>query len=789
MSTSPSWIGLEHEQDHDRQRPAAVRRVAFVGNYVPRKCGIATFTTDLCESIATEYPATNCIALAVNDRESGYAYPTRVRFEIAEQELASYRRAADFLELNNIDVVCLQHEFGIFGGEAGSHLLTLLRELRMPVVTTHHTILDKVPKPEFRDVMLELVDLSDRLVAMSQRGVQMLQDCYDVPREKIELIPHGIPDVPFVDPNFHKDQFGVEGRTVILTFGLLAPAKGIENAIRGLSKVVERYPNVAYIILGATHPYWIEHEGERYRESLQQIAKECGVEQNVIFHNRFVTLEELVEYIGAADLYVTPYLNEAQITSGTLAYAAGAGKAVVSTPYWHAQELLAEGRGRLVPFKDPDAIGDALLELIDNEAERHAIRKRAYMHGRESVWSSVARRYMRCFVRAREERKRRPRDTFYSRVSSPRAAELPTIDLAHVRRMTDATGIFQHAVGKIPNYDEGYGTSDNARALILTTLLESHPDQAVVTTARRLSEKYLAFLWHAFNKEDRSFRGVMSYDRRWRGEYDDTAHGRALWAAGTVAGRSGDARMRTIAGRLFTNALPGMIETTHPRAWAYTLIGIHEYMRRFYGDSAAQNVREVLANRLFGLFQKHSSADWPWFEPQLTFANAKLPHALLLCGRWMMRGEMTEAALRALDWLAHLQRPDDGHFVPIGTSQLFTRGSEPARFDQIPIEANAMVSACLEAWSVTRDDRWRGEARRAFEWFLGRNDVGVPLYDPVTGGCCDGLHPQRANLNQGAEATLAFLLALVEMRVAAAVQRGQDPAAGMQDQDTSLITQ
>lgn len=766
------------EPGEDHRDRAAVRRIAVIGNYVPRQCGIATFTTDLCEALAGEYPELACLVLAMNDTPSGYAYPSRVRFEIAEQELDSYRRAADFIELNNVDLVCVQHEFGIFGGSAGRHLLTLLKELRMPVVTTLHTVL-RDPTPEYRAAMLELAQFSDRLVTMSRRGVEFLQGVYDIPPDKIELIPHGIPDVPFVDPNFHKDQFHVEGKLVILTFGLLSRNKGLEYVIQALPTVCERYPDVAYIVLGATHPHVRRNEGESYRESLERLAEDLGVSEKVIFHNRFVTLDELVEYIGAADLYVTPYLNPAQITSGTLAYAAGAGKAVISTPYWHAEELLADGRGRLVPFQDAGAIADQILSLLDDEPERHAIRKRAYLYGREMVWSAVARRYMKAFVRAREERTGQPRGAALAPVAARRPAELPTIRLDHVRRMTDDTGMFQHAIGKIPNYDEGYCTDDNARALILCVLLEELADETLTPAVDRLAERYLAFLWHAFNRDTGRFRNFMAYNRTWLDEQgSEDSHGRALWALGSMAGRSDDARMRSVAGRLFNQALPAALEFNSPRAWAYSLIAIHEYLRRFYGDSLAQDTREQLAERLFQLHQRTNCSDWPWFEYELTYANARLPHALLLCGRWLARGEMAEAALRSLDWLTNIQRSEEGHFVPIGNQGFFRRAGERARFDQQPIEAHATLSACLEAYRTTGDERWWSEAQRAFDWFLGRNDVGLPLYDPTTGGCCDGLHPQRVNRNQGGESTLAYLLALTEMRLANAQRRTESVSGG-----------
>ena len=783
MSTTPNWVSPQDGEADDRHRPSKVRRVAVIGNYVPRQCGIATFTTDVCESLANEYEGLKCIALAMNDTPDGYAYPARVRFAIDQEDLASYERAADFLDLNNVDVVCLQHEYGIYGGEAGRHILALLRELHMPVITTLHTVL-RDPEPRYRAVMGELTELSDRLITMSQRGVEFLRDVYDVPVDKIDMIHHGIPDVPFVDPNFYKDQFGVEGKHVALTFGLLSPNKGIEQAIRAVPAVVQRYPNFAYIVLGATHPHLIRREGHKYRDSLVRLAEELGVSEHVIFHSRFVDLEELIEYIGAADLYLTPYLNEAQITSGTLAYAAGAGKAVISTPYWHAQELLADGRGRLTPFGDSDAIAHEMIDLLDNEAERHAIRKRAYMAGREMIWPAVARRYMRSFMRAREERVKQPRKAFEIRDAARRPAKLPTLSLAHVNRLTDRTGIIQHAIGSLPNYDHGYCADDNARALILATLLLEFDDNGLAKPARALTETYLAFLWHAFDKQTGRFRNFMGYDRRWleRAGSDDS-QGRSLWGLGVVAGRSSDARLRFTAGRLFNLALPAMLESTSPRTWAYGLLAIHEYLRRFYGDSAAQQAREKLADRLFALYLDRSSADWPWFEDELTYVNAKMPHALLLCGRWMMRGEMSEAGLRALDWLSKVQRPDGEHFVPIGNRGFFKRGGERARFDQQPIEAHAMVSACLEAFQVTSDRRWLTEAQIAFEWFLGRNDVGVPMYDVSTGGCCDGLHPQRANQNQGAESTLAFLLALVEMRIVTGSLRRGDSGAEIVSRD------
>ncbi len=740
-----------------------INRIAFIGNYLPRQCGIATFTTDLCEAVAAECNGTTCIALPVNDCEAGYAYPPRVRFELIEKDIDSYRRAADFLNINRIDVVCLQHEYGIFGGRAGSHILALLHELRMPIVTTFHTIL-RDPDPDQRRVLKEIAALSDRLVVMSKRGSEFLQTIYGVVPEKIDLIPHGIPDVPFVDPSFHKDLFGVEGKIVLLSFGLLSPNKGIGDVIAALPAIASRYPNVVYLILGATHPHVLQHEGEAYRLSLQWMAQEKGMESHVVFYNRFVSLEELIEFIGAADIYITPYLNEAQITSGTLAYTLGAGKAVVSTPYWYAEEMLADERGVLVPFHDPAAMATGIIDLLENDAKRHAMRKRAYMFGRDMVWPHIARRYIESFQRARSERRHYIAPGFTVKALDERPIELPPLKLDHLRHMTDETGILQHAIFTIPNYSEGYTTDDNARALLISPLLEELGSEE----SFELASRYLAFVWYAYNAKTRHFRNFLGYNRLWMEDNgSDDSHGRTLGALGMVLGRSNTIALHNMAGWMFEQALPSILDTTSPRAWAFALIGICEYLRRFDGDRRASQVREELAGRLLALYKANRSNEWRWYEEGLFYCNAALPHAMLICGQSMSNKSMFDAGLESLSWLADLQRADTegGCFVPIGSNGFYRRGGERARFDQQPIEAQAMVSSCLEACRILRDKRWRMEARRAFDWFLGRNDLNLPIYDPITGGCRDGLHPDRQNENQGAESTLAFLQALLELRI------------------------
>src|ERR1700758_2627222 len=492
-------------------------RIAIIGNHLPRQCGIATFTTDLCEALSAEYGTAGLLAVPVNDTESGYAYPARVRWTLRQDVLQSYLDAAEFLNFNNIDMVCLQHEYGIFGGPAGSHILHLLRRLKMPVVTTLHTVL-REPNPDQMLVMQELAELSDRLIVMSQLSSQFLQEIFKVPGSKIDMVPHGVPDLPFLDPNFYKDRFGVEGKAVLLTFGLLSPNKGIENVIRALPQILSKHKNVAYIVAGATHPHVLRREGDKYRASLQALVKEMGVESQVTFHNRFVSPEEMVEFIGAADIYITPYRHEAQVVSGTLAYALGAGKAIISTPYWHAIELLDYRRGALVPFQNPDAIAHKTIELLDTPAIRHAMRKRAYLFAREMVWERVAQGYMESFARVRSDRTEVPKVQFSARVSEKSLGQLPELKLNHLNQMTDDTGMLQHAIFTVPNRREGYTTDDNARALILAVLLE-HMDKDRVAEAVLASSKspglYLSFLEHAFNPETAKFKNFLSYDRRW----------------------------------------------------------------------------------------------------------------------------------------------------------------------------------------------------------------------------------------------------------------------------------
>ncbi len=740
-----------------------IQRVAFLGNHLPRQCGIATFTTDLSTAIATEFPTLDSFVLAMNDSGPEHAYPPRVRFELAADDPQAYLRAADFLNVNNVDLVSVQHEYGIFGGEAGSHALTLLRELRMPVVSTLHTILSN-PNAQQCQVMQELTQISARIIVMSTEGAALLRSVHGVSESVIDVIPHGAPSLP--EPGPSKDRLGLEGRSVILTFGLISPDKGIEYVIQAMPAIVKRHPNAMYVVLGATHPHVRAEHGESYRLSLEILARELSVDDNIIFHNRFVTDDELTEFLAAADICLTPYLQPSQIISGALAYAVGAGKAVIATPYRYAIELLADGRGILVPMRDAQAIADQVIGLLDDDEGRLALGARAGSVAGDMRWPAVAKRYMESFTLAHDQHTERKRTAFVAKTLAERPLGLPDLNIEHLRVLTDDTGVLQHARYTVPRYDAGYCLDDNARALLAMTFIED-TGSAERSEVRGLSSRYLAFVGHAFNEDTGRFRNFMSYTREWsESSGSEDSHGRALWALGRVVGRARNPGTRSLGADLFHLGLPATSALTSPRAWAYTLLGMNEYLRAFEGDRAVEALRSSLAERLLRLYESASGDDWPWFEDRATYCNARLSQALIVSGKRMANDRMIAAGTASLTWLLDIQRSAQGNLAPIGSNGFFERGGTTAAFDQQPVEACTIVSACLAAHRVTRDPRWTKHARRAFSWFLGQNDLHIPLYDATTGGCRDALHVDRANENQGAESTVSFLLALLEMRSA-----------------------
>lgn len=739
-----------------------INKIFFIGNYLPRQCGIATFTTDLCESIASlKDPPIECLVLAMNDRNSGYNYPGRVIFEIQEKHREHYDSAADFINITQAQIICVQHEYGIFGGKAGRWILSLLRKLSAPIIVTLHTVL-KNPNSDQRDVICDLADICDRLVVMSRMAVDFLKNIYGVPSGKIVMIPHGIPDTSFIDPNYFKDDFGLAGKQLISGFGLLGPGKGIEYVIEALASVVKKCPNVHYMYIGATHPHIIKEQGEAYRQSLMRKVRELNLSENVSFINRFVSLEELCQYLGATDIYVTPYLNEAQITSGTLAYAMGLGKAVISTPYWYAQEMLAEGRGVLVPFNNAETLAEKLINLLQNDVERNAIRKRAYQYCRSMTWKNVAQAYINLFKKVIAERQAYPKPVRLTSQNSTRPNELPEINLKHLLSLTDSTGIIQHAYFCIPDARHGYSTDDQARALIVA--VKGSNLRPELTNWDSLISRYMSYLIYAFDQESKRFGNFLNYQRTWvKPVATEDVHARAIWGLSHVVAFSNNSEFRAAAVHLMENATKTILSFSSPRAWALGTLACKTYVRRYPGATVFSKIGEDLANRLFEQYRSNATDDWPWIEDRLTYSNARISQALIEAGRWLNNEDMFKSGLRSLEWLDALQTSDKEHFIPIGSNGWYIRGETRARFDQQPIEASVFIEACYSAFLATGKTRWMEACRRAFEWFLGRNDLNLPLYDYKSGTCCDGLHPDRLNQNRGAESVISWLLSLLTM--------------------------
>ena len=740
-------------------RPS-LKSIALIGSCLPRKCGIATFTADLAAAIVENDPHIDCSIIAMNDRPEGYEYPESVRFQIGQDKLDEYGLAAGFLNLRNPDVVCLQHEYGIFGGQRGGFIVELVQNLKMPLITTLHTVL-RDPRSQEREIILQLAELSDRLVVMSERGAEFLRDIYGIPDDKIALIHHGVLDVPFLEPDPCKSKVVADDKIMILTFGLLSPGKGIEYMVDALPEIVSAHPEVLYFVVGATHPHLKAESGEDYRLSLHLRAKELGVADNIVFHDRFLERDELLEIIRAADIYVTPYLNEAQIVSGTLAYALGAGKAVVSTPYWHAQEMLADERGKLVPFRDHAALAREINHLLDHPDERLTMRQAAYQYCRPMVMNEMGRRYLHLFAEARSEplpvTELAVLDTL-----SQREKRLPQINLKHLRLMTDGTGVLQHAKYTIPHRAHGYCVDDNARALIVAT--RAHDLNRRDASVTDLSTIYLSFLNDAFNADTGRFRNFMSYERQWLEEMgSEDSHGRALWALGIVAGWGRNSGQVAVATELFNNGLAALETVGAARAIAFSILGIQAYLRR-NDDERVRDILRSLGDDLAGRFGQHATRDWHWYEDLLTYDNARLPQALMACGRTLQNDGMVSLGIEVLEWLRDIQRsPAEGWFEPVGNDGWFSKSGAKAQYDQQPLEAAAMIGACFEAHECTQNEEWILLATTCLDWYLGKNDRQAQLYDHASGGCRDGLQKDGVNENQGAESTLSYILSLLAL--------------------------
>jgi glycosyltransferase involved in cell wall biosynthesis len=725
-----------------------IKHLALIGNFMPRKCGIATYTTDTYRALAERFPDLRVDVYAMDDHAGRYDYPAEVTRSIAEDDRFAYLDAARAIEASGAEAVWLQHEYGIFGGSAGEHILALLDRLSLPVIVTLHTVLEQ-PNPDERRVMDALLKRAARVIVMAERGRDILDRVYGADSRKVVMIPHGVHDRAFADPDDFKTRFGWAGRKVVLTFGLLAPGKGIATMIEALPAIVAAEPETLYVVLGATHPNLVEHEGEAYREKLEALAVDLGVEANVAFIDRFVEQEELLDYLQAADIYVTPYTNPAQITSGTLAYAVGVGKAVVATPYVHATEILDQDHGRLVDFGDSAAFAREISALLRDDVGRRALSERAYARGRTMIWPRLAETAVAeidAMIAAKPRR--------IVRTAAGLAPLEP--DLAAVERMSDSTGMFQHAIYSVPDRRHGYCIDDNARALMLVTQMDELSDDV----RDRWTTVYASFVQYAWNPKAKRFRNFMSYDRTWCEDIgSEDSNGRTLWALGITARDARSVKHRDWAGSMFDTTAELALELGSPRAQAFAMLGAAAMLEVHPGHGVAQRILTKFADELMALLEATRRPEWQWFEIVLAYDNARLPGALIRAGEALGRDDMIARGIETLAWIVERQTSPEGRFRAVGTESFGRPYAAPLAFDQQPLEAQATIDACASAFAVTHDRRWIDEAQRAYRWFLGQNDLDLPLASPQDGGCFDGLMPHGLNRNQGAESILALQMA------------------------------
>ena len=752
-------IFVRQDESHSTSPPqrAPIERLALIGNALPRKCGLATFTSHLADALAQRYPSLTVDHFAMDDG-SGIEYPASIATISADDPLA-YRMAARKIEAAGADAIWLQHEFGIFGGSAGEHILQLIEATELPLVVTLHTVLEKPSEAEAR-VFERLLARADELVVMAERGADTLHRAYGIDRSRIMVIPHGVPDRQMIVPDRMKPRFGLEGRTVLMTFGLLAPDKGIDRMIEAMPAVVARHPETLYLVVGATHPNLKRHEGERYRESLEARVAELGIADHVRFHNAFVEQNELLDMLQASDVYITPYLNMAQVTSGTLSYAAAVGKPIVSTPYVHASELLAGGKGVLVDPGSSESLAGAVLELLDHPERRLALATKVYRACRSMVWPQVVERAVDA-VAAGRSRTAHPKTAISDRLSRP----LPTTAL---HRMTDGTGMFQHSLFGVPDWDHGYCIDDNARALLLSVLREDSLDEDM----RVLAHRYAAFVQGAWNSEVGRFRNFMSFDRQWLEESgSEDSNGRALWVLGVTGRVAKDPAIKSWARELYERATQAMAPLSAPRSQAFAALGAFERLKHQPDHAASIEALRRAGQTLDDLLSNFGRSDWRWYEPVLAYDNARLCQAHIRAGQAEGRPEWIERGIETLGWLSALQRGAHGQFRPIGHESFFREYQRPGVYDQQPVEAQAMVDAAAVAFDATKDPVWIERAESAFRWFVGDNDAGIPIAIVDDGSCYDGLMRHGVNRNQGAESILAYQLSAVAMRALSSVRK------------------
>ena len=727
-------------------------KIAFIGTYPPRECGIGTFTNNLYHSVIINNTkkgySNDGFVVALNDFNNKYEYPEEVKLTIRQEHQEDYIQAVKFINHSGAEVCILEHEFGIFGGQNGVYILPLLHRLEIPLIVTLHTIL-KTPSYNEKAVLQEICRMANKIVVMSHKAIDFLVNIYDVPEDKIAFIDHGVPDLQF-SAEKSKKEFKLEHKKVLTTFGFIGRNKGIETVINALPKVVEKHPDLIYMILGKTHPNVLRHSGEEYRIYLMRLVKTLQLDKNVYFLNEYLDVKDLFKYLSATDIYITPYLNEAQITSGTLSYAIGVGAAVVSTPYWHAAELLANGRGRLFNFGDSDELSSVLTELLDNPAELNKLKNKAGEYGKKITWPKTGEKYIAAAEQAIMQGTEKPekKDTILDLLI------LPPFSLAHINRLTDDTGIIQHAMFGIPNLKEGYCLDDNARALLMVLMAYR---QIKDVRSLELSPVYLSYIHYMQNK-DGTFRNFLSFSRNYLDEIgSEDSFGRTIWALGYLLGNApNDAYYQT--GRLlFFNAAPNFEKLNSIRSIANTMIGICYYLKTNPADDSMTERLRNMAHKLIKQFEENQSDDWQWFESLLAYDNGILPLALLHSAEILNEEKVLDVALKSMQFLTE-HTLKENYLSIIGNEKWYKKDGERSVFAQQPIDAMSMVLMYHQAFHVTKDKEYLNKLYTSFLWFLGENDLRLSLYDFETKGCCDGFESYGVNRNQGAESSLAYLI-------------------------------
>jgi glycosyltransferase involved in cell wall biosynthesis len=727
-------------------------KLAYIGTYPPRECGIGTFTRNLYNSMVinneTIKDSIEGFIVAMNDHDQTYNYPEEVKFTIRQEHQRDYLSAVKFINLSGADLCILEHEFGIFGGQDGVYILSLIHRLEIPLIVTLHTII-KSPSYNQKAILVEICRMANKIVVMSHKAIEFLTSIYNIEKEKIVFIEHGVPDFQFSHVQ-SKEEFNLENKKVLLTFGFIGRNKGIETVIKALPKVIKKYPDVLYMVLGKTHPNVLRYSGEEYRNYLQHLVKSLNLDNHVFFLNEFINQKELFKYLSASDIYITPYTNEAQITSGTLSYAIGVGSAVVSTPYWHASELLANGRGRLFDFNDSDGLSAVLLELLDNPEGLKNLREKAYDYGRKITWPKTGEKYVAVANKILENKP----NVLVKKEITLDPLILPPFSLAHIKRLTDDTGIIQHANFGIPNLKEGYCLDDNARALLMVLMAYR---QKKNTLALDLSPIYLSYINYMQNK-DGTFRNFLSFNRSFLDEAgSEDSFGRTIWSLGYLLGNApNDAYYQT--GRsIFFNASPNFEKLQSARGIANTMVGISYYLMVNPSDDSMTERLRNLSSKLIKRYEENSSPDWQWFEPLLTYDNGMLPLALLHSADILKESKITEVALKTMNFLTEITLKD-GYFSAIGNEKWYNKGGERSQFAQQPVDVLAMVLMYYQAFHFTQDKEYLTKLFACFMWFLGENDLRMNLFDFETKGCCDGFESYGVNRNQGAESSLAYLI-------------------------------